>query len=158
MRFVLLTAGLFCSGMEAFALLGDTRAVADERYGVAHLESPAIREEPLVEGAHHAIYHFEGFEIYCAFLKATDGQSYCVRERYERLRASATAAQEPKDLLVKGNEAGSQPAYVVSRLTDFLLITSSNHAEGLISEELSHRCEDLLCVTEGRKQREWRLT
>lgn len=99
MRFVLLFAGLLYSGTNAFALLGDTRERADERYGVARLESPAIRDRPLVEGAHHTIYHFEGFEIYCAFLKATDGRSYSVRERYQRLSPPPSIQSRPSPYL-----------------------------------------------------------
>ena len=99
MRFVLLLAGLLCLGTDAFALLGDTRERADERYGVARSESPEIRDRALVEGAHHAIYHFEGFEIYCAFLKATDGRSYSVRERYQRLSPPPSVQPQPSPYL-----------------------------------------------------------
>jgi hypothetical protein len=74
--FLLLTAA------GAQARLGDTLDQAEERYGLPKSEKIPVATKPLLEGAIERTFRFEGWRIRTAFLKASDGNEYIVREQF----------------------------------------------------------------------------
>jgi hypothetical protein len=74
---------LGCLGSSAFARLGDTQDQAEARYGLP--KKLFAFERPLIEGARDLMFHYEGWKIRCALLKATDGREYVVRQEYRKI-------------------------------------------------------------------------
>jgi hypothetical protein len=74
---------LVCLGSSALARLGDTQDQAEARYGLP--KKLFAFERPLVEGARDLMFHYEGWRIRCALLRATDGREYVVRQEYRKL-------------------------------------------------------------------------
>lgn len=71
----------------AEARLGETREQTEARFGLPKSEKTAKDVQPLIEGARELIFHYEGFQIRCALLLASDGVEYIVREEYSRIGA-----------------------------------------------------------------------
>lgn len=82
LRFVLC---LLILGNVCHARLGDTRDQAEARYGLPTKPMPAGIERVLLEGAIQSTFEFQGWRIRCAFLRATDGKEYVVREEYTKI-------------------------------------------------------------------------
>lgn len=82
LRLVLL---LLFLGNVCHARLGDTRDQAEARYGLPKKPMPTGIERVLLEGAAQSTFEFHGWRIRCAFLRATDGREYVVREEYTKI-------------------------------------------------------------------------
>ncbi len=111
MKFILpiLLAAASCS---AFARLADTIDQAEERYGLPKAEKTPKGMDPLLEQAtHEYTFLYQGWRIRCAFLLATDGQEYAVREEYSKELApgrSGLISDAERQAIFAGESAGKQ--------------------------------------------------
>jgi hypothetical protein len=71
---------VFCT--PASARLGDTEELAVQRYGAP---KEARRSAALIPGAKELTFESQGWRIRCAFLPASDGREYIVREEYTKV-------------------------------------------------------------------------
>jgi hypothetical protein len=90
----------------ADARLGDTRDQAEARYGLPKSERTPKGVAPLLEGAREVTFHHEGFQIRCAFLTATDGQEYVVREEYVRRAGHPAMRDFERNAMLEGEKNG----------------------------------------------------
>lgn len=79
---------LLLSAVSALGRLGDTREQAESRYGLEKPLPKYLKPTTLLEGARELIFEFQGWKIRCAFLLATDGKEYVVREEYTKIVGS----------------------------------------------------------------------
>ncbi len=88
------------------ARLGDTLDQAEARYGLPKNEKRPPYVPPLVEGAKEVTFRYQGFRIRCAFLPATDGKEYIVREEYTRDGGNPAIKDFERDAILAAEECG----------------------------------------------------
>ncbi len=108
-----LSSLLFLYSLNLHARLGETLDQAEARYGLPK-KPISVAMTPLVEGAKELTFEMQGWRIRCAFLRATDGNEYVVREEYTKIwnrvtmkaGGSTRIADFEADAVLKG-EAGT---------------------------------------------------
>jgi hypothetical protein len=106
MKRILLPFVLLSMRSPVFARLGETRDQAEARYGLPKKEKFPRIGPPLVEGAKELTFHYQGFRIRCAFLPATDGNEYVVREEYTCDGGTPMIKDFERDAILAAEQSG----------------------------------------------------